>query len=300
MVEWKGVFTILVSALTREGGVDEGGMRASVDWVVGQGVHGVIALGSVGEFPYLSPEEKREIIDVVVDEVNGRVPVLVGTSHWGTDETVGLSRYARDAGADGFMINLPAYFQLGDDEIYGHYEAVSAEVDAPFLLYNIPSATHLELTPERVVRLAEIENVVGIKETIQDLEQIGEVIRRVRKRPFSVFAGMSSIFLKVLELGGAGVIDPRSNIYPETLTGVYQAFEAGDLEKARRIYGRLRDYAPLFKIIKGADIAGIKEIMRLMGRPIQPTVKRPLPQLTGDQRRLLREQMQKMGLARVA
>ena len=297
MRAWEGIYAILPSAFTRKGEIDQEAIRYSVDYLIRGGVHGVVPLGSVGEFPFLSSKDKRKIIDVVIDQVAGKVPVIVGTSCMGTDETIKLSNYAKNAGADGVMVNLPIYFQLTDEDVYNHYKLVSSEVAMPVFLYNFPETTHIDLTPEKVVKLSEIENVVGIKESINDVKQIEEVIKRVKKKPFSVFTGSAMNLLEVLKLGGAGAFDPISNIDPKTVVEIYDAFKAGNMRKAVKMQNKVLGYRSLLQLAGMSFHAGLKEIMRAVGHPIEPIVKRPLPPLTEEQRKLIRKRVRKQLLS---
>ena len=292
---WEGTFTILMTAFTKDGGLDENAMRSSVDFVIGGGVHGVVPLGSFGENPYLTQDEKKRVIDIVVDQVNGRVPVVAGTGEVSTDKTIALSNYALNAGADAAMICLPLYWRLREEDILSHYTSVSSAVDLPIFLYNIPSTTHLELTSEIVVNLSEFDNIVGIKESINDLEQIGTVIETAKK-PFSVFVGMSRLLLDVLKLGGAGCFDPVSNTFPEVIAGIYSAFKAGDLKKAEKLQKSLSEYSSITRPGGDAFIASRKEVMKLMGMPIESIVKSPIPKLNAEQRKKIRENVEKAGL----
>jgi len=293
--KWEGAFTILMTAFTKDGGIDGNAIRSSVDFVIRGGVHGVVPLGSFGENPYLTQEEKREVIDIVVDHVNERVPVVAGTGEVGTDMTISLARYAMDAGADATMICLPAYWRLRDEDILGHYKSVASAVDGPIFLYNIPSTTHIELTPGIVAELSELDNIVGIKESINDLEQIGTVIKDA-KEPFHVFVGMSRLLLDVLRLGGAGCFDPVSNTLPGVIAGIYSAFKAGDEKRAEELNEKLSEHSAISSPGGAAFMASRKEVMRLMGIPIESTVKRPLLQLTDEQKRMIRENVEKAGL----
>lgn len=201
MSRWEGVFVIMMSAFTKEGNVDGNAMKRSADFVVERGVHGLVVLGSTGEFPYIQMKHKKRIVDVIVDHANGKVPVIVGSSAFGTEDVLELSKYAQDAGADGLMINVPIYYSLTKEGIIDHYKTIVSKIDKPILLYNFPKTTHLEMTPDIVVRLAELEKIVGIKESISDLKQIEAVVKGVKK-PFSTFVGGSSLLLEVLKLGG--------------------------------------------------------------------------------------------------
>ncbi len=295
MIDWKGAYTILLTAYTEDGGIDGDAMRSSVDFVIESGVHGVVALGSYGENPYLRQDEKKEVFDTVIDQVNGRVPVIAGTGEVSTPMTKDLTRYALDAGADATMIALPVYWGLQEEDVIGHYLSVASAVDIPIFLYNIPSCTHLELKPEIVARLSEHENIVGIKESINDLEQIGAVLKTTTQ-PFYTFVGMSRLMLDVLKLGGRGCFDPVSNTLPEVIVGIYEAFKEGDLKKADELQEKLVAHSAITRPGRPANVAARKELMRLMGVPISSKVREPLPQLTDEQKRLIRENTEKAGL----
>lgn len=299
MVKWEGAFSILLTAFTKDGGIDGDAIRSSVDYVIRSGAHGVVALGSFGENPYLTHDEKRQVIDIVVDQANGRVPVIAGTGEVGTDMTVALAKYALDAGADATMICLPIYWRLPEEQVIGHFTSVASAVDIPIFLYNIPSTTHLELTAEIVVKLSEHDNIVGIKESIGDLEQISEVIQNAKKQ-FHTFVGMSRLLLDVLKLGGSGTFCPVVNTFPEGIVGIYDAFKKGDLKKAEELNERLAEHSALSRPGRPASIASRKEVMRLMGIPISSTVRGPIPQLTDEQKKLIKENVEKAGLLNAA
>ena len=297
MERWEGVFSILMTAYTKSGDIDEKAMRSSVNFVIENGVHGVVALGSVGENPYLSHEEKRKVIDIVVDETNGRVPVVVGTGEFSTDMTIEMSRYAEDAGADALMICLPIYWKIREEDIIAHYSAVAHAVDKPIILYNFPSTTHLDMTPELIAKLAEIEGVIGIKESIGDINHMRAVIENTDEK-FSVFAGVSRLLLDILEIGGAGCFTPDANIFPRMIVGIYSAYKQGDIRRARALQNELNDLTSLIGLGGPAFIAAIKELMNIIGIPIESTVKGPLPSLTVEQKAMIRRHAERKGLKR--
>jgi len=294
---WEGVFSILMTAYTKGGDIDEKAMRSSINFVIENGVHGVVALGSVGENPYLSHEEKRKVIDIVVDETNGRVPVVVGTGEFSTDMTIEMSRYAEDAGADALMICLPIYWKIREEDIIAHYSAVAHAVDKPIILYNFPSTTHLDMTPELIAKLAEIEGVIGIKESIGDINHMRAVIENTDEK-FSVFAGVSRLLLDILEIGGAGCFTPDANIFPRMIVGIYSAYKQGDIRRARALQNELNDLTSLIGLGGPAFIAAIKELMNIIGIPIESTVKGPLPSLTVEQKAMIRRHAERKGLKR--
>jgi 4-hydroxy-tetrahydrodipicolinate synthase len=299
MGQWEGVFAIMVSAFTREGAIDGNAMRRSMDFVLARGVQGLVFLGSTGEFPYIQLKDKKRLVDVVVDHANGRRPVIIGTSAFGRDDVVELSRYAQDAGADGVMIALPIYYMLSPASIRAHYEAIASAIDLPIVLYNFPATTHLEMTPDIVIQLAEIDTVVGIKESIGDMTQVEAVIKGVKK-PFSTFVGGSTFLLEALQLGGAGTADPVANMLPEYVVAVYNAFKAGNRSQATEANNRLKELRAITASAPNATHAAIKEGMKARGLPIEAIVKPPLPPLTDAQKTQIWQQVEAAGLLNTA
>ena len=188
MAEFEGIFVVTMSPF-KEGRVDERAVRHMVDHFVDAGVQGLVVLGSNGENPYLTEEEKRQLIDATVDQARGRVPVIAGTGCTGTDSTIALTRHAREAGADAALVALPQYFRVGFDDVKRHFSRLVREGGLPVLYYNFPAVTRLELTPAEIAELAAIPGMVGVKETIFDLEEIAELAKLTEEMPFSVLSG---------------------------------------------------------------------------------------------------------------
>ncbi len=293
MRKFEGVYPAMVTPLSRGLQIDEDGLRHEVDFLIRNHVHGLVALGSSGEFPYLTLDEKKRVIDIVTEQANRRVPVIVCTSSIGTDEAILLSRYARDKGADGLLINLPIYFPLTDDDVFNHYKAISKAVDLPILLYDFPYVTHLEMSPELISRLSRIENIVGIKET-GPVEKAEQILQCVTKEPFYVFTGISFILLQTLKIGGTGVICPIPCIVPKDIVSLYESFKKGDEKKASQLQEKI--YPLVSMVAAPVQSPIIKEAMRQLGHPIQPYVKSPLPRITAAQKEMVRKSLLDMGL----
>ncbi|UCC59675.1 MAG: dihydrodipicolinate synthase family protein [Dehalococcoidia bacterium] len=293
MSEFQGVFPAMVTPLNENLEIDEKGLRAEVDYLIGNHVHGLVALGSSGEFPYITADEKKRVIDIVVEQANGRVPVVVCTSSTGTDEVILLSRYAQEKGADAVMINLPLYYPLTEDDVFNHYQAISKAVDLPILLYDFPHLTHLNMSLELISRLSYLDNVIGIKET-GPVEKAEEIIRIQKKEPFNVFTGISFVFLQHLQNGGAGVICLIPCVAPKEVVSIYESYKSGDPEKASQSQGKI---LPLVSMVAvPVQPLMVKEAMRQLGLPIQPYVKNPLPQITEPQKEIVRKSLIDMAL----
>ena len=293
MKAFEGIYPAMVTPLNEQLGIDENGLRHEVDFLVENNVHGLVALGSSGEFPYLTVDEKKRVIDIVVEQTNGRVPVIACTSSMGTDEVILLSRYAENRGADCLLINLPIYFPLTDDDVFNHYRAVSKAVDLPILLYDFPFVTHWEMSPELVSRLSRIDNVVGIKVT-GSVEKAEQIIKVEKKEPFSVLLGISFSLLQVLEMGGAGVICIIPCIVPQDVVSIYESYITGSTEKAAQFQGKI---IPLVSIVAAPMPSPlVKEALRQLGHPILPYAKSPLPRITDEQRATVRKTLIDYGL----
>jgi 4-hydroxy-tetrahydrodipicolinate synthase len=295
MKKWEGVFTIMLNPFTKDGKVDTNAMSQSIDFVIEHGVHGLVFLGSTGEFPYIQMKDKKKIVDIAVDVTNGKRPVIIGTSAFGLDDVLELSQYSQNAGADGLMIAVPIYYQLSTESIITHYETIASKIDLPILLYNFPATTHLEMTPDIVIKLAEIDKVIGIKESIRDLTQVEAVIKGVKK-PFSTFVGGSTYLLDALKMGGAGAADPLANMLPEYVVAVYNAFREGNQTKAEKAKKKLDSLRSITASASNAIHAAIKEGMKARGIPMESIVKPPLPQLTEQQKKQIHQSVKAANL----
>ena len=261
-------------------------MRHMTDHFIDQGAHGLVVLRSNGEYPYLSDEEKKQLIDAVVDQAKGRVAVVAGTGYMGTDQTIALTKYARDTGADGAMIALPIYYQLSFEDVRRHFERISREAGLPILYYNFPDATGLKLTPAQIAELAEIEQIVGVKETIPDIDEIGELCELMKGKPFSVLSGTALNLMPVMERGGCGAIGVLPNLIPKESAEFYNALKGGDSDKANELMGFLFKFMPLMTA-SPAPHSIMKESLRQLGHPISAKVKDPLPPLTDEHKELI-------------
>jgi 4-hydroxy-tetrahydrodipicolinate synthase len=296
MKKLEGIFVVMLSPF-RNGKVDQAAVRHMVDHFVDARVHGLVVLGSNGEFPYVSDEDKRQLIDAAVSQARGRVQVIAGTGYMGTEPTIEMTRYARDAGADAAMIALPIYYQISFSDVKRHYERIAAEVGLPLVYYNIPDMTHLKLSPAEIAELSEIPQLVGVKETIPDVDEMGELARLVKKTPFSVLSGTVLNLMPVMEQGGCGAICVLPNIVPRECVEFYNAIKSGDMEQVSNVMSFLFKFMPLMTATPTPH-AMMKEAMRQLGHPLTPTVKAPLPPLMDDQKELVSRVLADAGLTK--
>ena len=235
---FRGCFVALVTPFRRDGQVDFERLEALVDFQLDAGTDGIVPCGTTGESATLHPEEQREIIRRVVERVRRRVPVIAGAGTNSTEEAVALARAAEQAGADALLSVTPYYNRPTQEGLYRHFRAIAEAVRLPVILYNVPSRTGCQLEVGTILRLAEIPNIIGIKEASGNLEQIMELLR-ARPSGFLVLSGDDAWTLPILALGGDGVISVVANEAPAEMRELVAAALAGDFDRARAAHYRL-------------------------------------------------------------
>jgi 4-hydroxy-tetrahydrodipicolinate synthase len=284
----------LVTPFTEKGKeLNEGSLRRLVESCIKQGVDGVVPCGTTGEFVNLTLDEKRKLIDVVVDEANGKVAVVAGTGASGTDEALRMTKYAKDAGADAALIVTPFYLKPTDRGAYQHFHTIATEVDLPIILYNIPQCTGVQLSWQMVEDLADIPNVVGLKDSSGELKFILAVLEKVREK-INVMCGYDEVVLPALAAGASGAILASANVIPNIWVEIYKAVQNTELEKARELQYKVQKIA---RIIARSGVVGAKEALNMMGMEVG-SVRKPLSvggELTYEAREELRLDLEKIG-----
>jgi len=284
----------LVTPFTDDGkAVDEERLRALVRKCIELGVHGVVPCGTTGEFVNLTMEEKKRVIDIVIDEVNGKFPVVAGTGASGTDQALEMTKYAKDAGADAALIVTPFYLKPTDRGIYEHYFIIASEVDLPIILYNIPQCTDVQLTWQMVEDLAQIPNIVGLKDSSGQLKYILAVLEKVRDK-INVLCGHDEVVVAALAAGCSGAILASANVIPDIWVQIYNHVKKGELQKARELQYKIQKMA---RIIAGSGAVGTKAALNMMKIKVGP-VRKPLSvggELTYEAREELRIELEKIG-----
>jgi 4-hydroxy-tetrahydrodipicolinate synthase len=294
MFKPEGIFPALVTPFTDDGkNLGEERLRILVNHCIEQGVHGVVPCGTTGEFVNLSTEEKKRVIKTVIDEVNGRVPVIAGTGASGTRETVEMTKYAKDAGATAALIVTPFYLKPADRGIYEHYNTIATEVDLPIILYNIPQCTGLPLPWQMVEDLAQVPNIVAVKDSSGQLSFILAVLEKVRDK-INVLCGHDEVVIAALAAGCSGAILASANVIPDVWVQIYNHIKNGELQKARELQYKVQKIA---RIIAGSGAVGTKAALNMMKIKVGP-VRMPLSvggELTYESREELRLDLEKIG-----
>jgi 4-hydroxy-tetrahydrodipicolinate synthase len=288
---FEGVLTALVTPL-RDGTIDEPALRDLVDRQIEAGIDGLVPCGSTGESATLTHAEHRRVVEIVVQATRGRVPVVAGTGSNNTREAIELTLHAKEAGADGALLISPYYNKPTQEGLVAHFAEIGRQCAFPLIVYNVPSRTGSNILAPTMARIAEIEQVVGDKESSGDLEQTSEVIARCPD-DFSVLCGDDALTLPMLAIGGRGVISVASNVAPTELVNLVRAFRGGDVEHARRVHYRL---LPLFeRLFCETNPIPVKAALELMGR-IGPEIRLPLLPLSQANRERLEVVLKELGL----
>ncbi|MBR6209496.1 MAG: 4-hydroxy-tetrahydrodipicolinate synthase [Oscillospiraceae bacterium] len=244
-------------------------LRNQIERQIAGGVHGIFPFGTNGEGYILSLKEKEEILEAVVDQVKGRVPVYAGTGCISTRDTVYMSKRAEALGADALSIITPSFALASQKELYDHYVEVAKNVNIPIILYNIPPRTGNRILPETVAKLAkDVDLIMGAKDSSGDLDNLMAYIRLTRDvgKEFSVLAGNDGSILTCLKAGGSGGIAGRANLYPKTVASIYDLFTAGRLDEAQAAQDAVATIQRVFKY--GNPNTIIKKAVAMMGYPV--------------------------------
>jgi 4-hydroxy-tetrahydrodipicolinate synthase len=292
MRRFRGTYTVLVTPFTADGSaVDIEALRRLVNFQIAEGIHGLIPLGSTGEFLSITPDERRAVIETVVKTAAGRVPVLIGTGGEWTRDVVAMSREAETQGADGVMIIPPFYSVPTEDELYVHYRIVADSIGIPIMLYNNPATANVDLLPETVARLSTIPGCCYIKESTLDVTRVREIIRLCGDR-MTVFAGI--LGFESFWLGAEGWIAVCSNVAPRLSAQLFEAScDRRDLDEATAIHRRL---VPLLPFVGGPRyVSGTKAAFEMMGMSMGPPRAPRLP-LPDKDKPALRAVLAELGL----
>jgi len=235
---WTGVGTALVTPFTKSGAVDEAGVKRLARRQIDAGVHFLVPCGTTGETPTLSEDERRRVVELVVEEANGQVPVMAGAGGYDTREVVHAAEQMRQAGATGLLSVTPYYNKPTPEGLFQHFSAIADATDLPILLYNVPGRTGVNMDAATVARLATIPRIIGVKEASGNIQQMAEILRAVPAE-FQVLSGDDAITLPLMAIGGRGIISVASNAIPAEMAQMVEAAERGDYQAARSMHQRL-------------------------------------------------------------
>lgn len=280
---FKGAYTALVTPF-KDGKINYNKMAELIEFQINEGIDGLVVCGTTGESATLSDKEKRRLIKFTVETVNGRVPVIAGTGSNNTIHTIKLSKFAEKVGVDGLLLVTPYYNKSSQNGLIAHYKAIAESVTTPCILYNVPSRTGVNLLPDTVAKLADVENIVGIKEASGNFSQLLELMAKVPK-DFIVLSGNDDSIVPLLSIGGKGVISVLSNIYPKDTHNMCQAFFLGETNYAKELQLR---YASLIKaLFIEPNPMPVKDAMNILDMDVGNT-RLPLVEVSDDTHEILK------------
>jgi len=273
----QGSFVALVTPMSPNGSLDFDALRGLVEWHVESGTNGIVSVGTTGESATVSVKEHLKTIEKTIEFVDGRLPVIAGTGGNSTQEAVELTQKASELGADCALIVTPYYNKPNQEGLFQHYIKIADTVEIPQILYNVPSRTACDLRPETLMRLANHQNIVGIKEALDDRKRLSELVRISQsikdQKNFSVFSGDDPSFNSFMANGGDGVISVAANVVPKHISQICSLNLSNQLDDAKKLNSTLENLYELLFI--ESNPMPVKWMLSKMGR-IQPGIRLPL------------------------
>jgi len=292
---FRGSFTALITPF-RGGSVDEEAFRRLVEWQIAEGTHGLVPVGTTGESPTLSHEEHKRVVELCVEVAAKRVPVIAGAGSNSTREAIGLAKHAEKAGADAVLIVTPYYNKPTQEGLYQHYRAFAASTRLPIVVYNVPGRTGVNVEVSTLARLAQIENIVGVKEASGNVSQMCEICRAVPS-DFIVLSGDDALTLPLMAVGGHGIISVASNEIPAEMVAMVQHAEGNDFAAARAVHSRI---LPLMTVnFVESNPGPVKAAMAAMGL-IEETFRLPMVAPKAESKEKILSVLKSLGLLKAA
>ena len=245
MIDISKCFVAMITPLDENKEVVEEDLRTWVDYLINNGVHGLVPMGTTGESATMSHEEHRKIVEIVIDQTKNRVPVIAGSGSNSTREAIGLSQFAENAGADGCLVIVPYYNKPMQNGLIAHFTKVANSVKVPIVLYNVPGRTGRNLEADTVIKLSKVKNIIAVKEASGDLDQMMRIVKGTDD-DFSLISGDDGLTYSICGIGGKGVISVAGNIAPKKMSNLCVSLDKGDYKTALKQHYELYD---LFKVL---------------------------------------------------
>jgi 4-hydroxy-tetrahydrodipicolinate synthase len=287
----KGSLVAIVSPMHDDGSLDFDAYRRLIDWHVAEGTSAIVAVGTTGESPTVTPNEHGELIRVAVEAARGRVPVIAGTGGNSTAEAIELTRHAKHVGADATLQVVPYYNKPTQEGLYQHFRKIAETVDLPVILYNVPSRTVADMSTDTTLRLAQVPGIVGLKDATGDLARGAQLLKYLPPS-FALYSGNDDSALALMLLGGHGVISVTANVAPRQMSEMCAAALAGDLKRARRINAELLPVH--FKLFVEPNPVPVKWALARAGR-IDGGLRLPLVPLSKQNEAIVQGALQEAG-----
>ena len=278
----KGTIVAMVTPFTKEDEVDEAGMRENINYLIDRGVDGLLVAGTTGESATITHDEQRRMIDILVDEVNGKVKTIAGAGSNSSKEALGLVQYAENAGADAALVITPYFNKPQQHGLVEHYKLLNEKTDVPIIVYNVPSRTGIDIDIDTIVEIAKLDGIVAIKEANPDMDKVSATLKRLQDEKvedFMVLSGNDNLTLPMISLGAQGVISVVANVDPARMSQMVNAALEGDYPRATKLHYELYD---LMKVLfTESNPVPAKNSLNMMGRPAGH-VRLPLAQMKDE------------------
>ncbi|MCE5214418.1 MAG: 4-hydroxy-tetrahydrodipicolinate synthase [Methanobacterium sp.] len=293
----EGTIVAMITPFTSDDGVDEEGMRENINYLIDRGVEGVLAAGTTGESATITHDEQRKMMDILVDEVAGRVKAIAGAGSNSSKESLGLVKYAEKAGADAALVITPYYNKPQPHGLFHHYKMLTDSTEIPIIVYNVPSRTGTDIDVETIGKVSQLNNIVGIKEANPDLDKISQIVKKMEqlgnREDFNIISGNDNLTLPMISMGAKGVISVVANVDPERMGQMVRYALQGDYNKAMDLHYELYDLMKVLFIESNPVPA--KESLNMMGRPAGH-VRMPLGPLKEENKEQLKKVLQDLKL----
>ena len=288
----RGSIVAIVTPMFEDGRLDLARFRALIDWHIAEGTDGIVVVGTTGESPTVDFDEHKHLIRVAVEHAGGRIPIIAGTGANSTAEAVELTESAKKAGADACLSVAPYYNKPTQEGLYRHFKAIAERVALPMIIYNVPGRTVADIANDTTLRLAQVPNIIGIKDATANIERGSDLLRRAPK-PFTIYSGDDASGLALMLLGGQGIISVTANVAPRLMHEMCAAALAGDLVRAREANFRLLTLH--MKLFVEANPIPVKWAVAQLGL-IENGLRLPLTQMTAQYEDVVRDAMRQAGV----
>ena len=296
-MNFEGTYVAMVTPLTEDKQIDEEGFRHNINYLIDRGVTGLVGAGTTGESATLNHDEHQEVIEILVDEVNGRVETIAGTGSNATSEAISLTKFAEDAGADAALLITPYYNKPQQHALIEHYRSVSQATDIPIIAYNVPSRTGINMDVETIVELAKIDNVDAVKEASGSVDKVSDIYRALQREgledDFNILSGEDSLTLPIMAVGGTGVISASANIDSKRMVLMVDSILNDDYDRAFELHYEMLELIRALFI--ESNPVPVKTAMNIMGLPAGP-LRQPLVEMKEENLEVLKKALKDSNL----
>ena len=296
-MNFEGTYVAMVTPFNEDKQIDEEGFRSNINYLIDQGVNGLVGAGTTGESATLNHEEHQRVIEILIDEVNGRVQTVAGTGSNATSEAIALTEFADDAGADAALLITPYYNKPQQHAMVEHYRTVADATDIPLIAYNVPSRTGVNMDVETIVELAKIDNIDAVKEASGSVDKVSDIYRALQHEgledKFNILSGEDSLTFPIMAVGGTGVISASANIDGKRMVLMVDSILNDDYDRAMELHYEMLELIRALFI--ESNPVPVKTAMNIMGLPAGP-LRQPLAEMKDESLEVLKKALKDSNL----